>query len=314
MNRVVAVAGGVGGAKLAHGLAQVLAPDDLTVVVNTADDFEHLGLAISPDLDTVMYTLAGMANSDTGWGIAGDTFEFLAALERLGGETWFRLGDRDLATHVERSRRLWAGESLTQITRSLCAALGTGPAILPMTDEWVRTFVNTPDGELEFQDYFVRLHCEPRVTGFRFEGVGEAIPTPEVTQALTAAEAIVICPSNPFVSIDPILALAGVREAMQAVPRPVVAVTPIVGGQAIRGPAAKMMAELGWEVSARSVAEHYRGIMTGFVLDGQDAALARDIEDGGVQVLVANTVMKSDTDRARLAREALHFAEAIARV
>ena len=307
--KVVTLAGGVGGAKLAHGLAQILAPEELTVIVNTADDFQHLGLAISPDLDTVTYTLAGIANSETGWGIAGDTFEFLGALERLGGETWFRLGDRDLATHVERSRRLWAGESLTQITRALCGALGVRPTILPMTDEWVRTIVQTDNGELEFQDYFVRLRCEPRVTGFRFDGIEDADPSPEAIAALDSAGAIVICPSNPFVSIDPILSLPGVREALLARAGPIVAVSPIVGGQAIKGPAAKMLAELRLDVSARAVAEHYQGLIAGFVLDAVDSALASELESTGLSVLVTDTLMRSTADRARLAREVLDFAQ-----
>jgi LPPG:FO 2-phospho-L-lactate transferase len=307
--RVVALAGGVGGARLAHGLAQILPPEQLTVIVNTADDFEHLGLAISPDLDTVMYNLAGLANPETGWGLAGDTFEFLCALERIGGATWFRIGDRDLATHVERSRRLWAGESLTEITRALCASLGVGPAVLPMSDEWVRTMVQTPDGELEFQEYFVRLRCEPAVTGFRFQGLADANPAPGVLEALDAAEAIVICPSNPFVSIDPILGLAGVREAMQSGARPVVAVSPIVGGQAVKGPAAKMLAELGLEVSARTVARHYDGLTNAFVLDLADEAFRPDLEADGLRVLATDTIMGSQPDRARLAREVLDFAE-----
>ncbi len=306
--RVTALAGGVGGARLAHGLAQNLPPECLSVVVNTADDFEHLGLAISPDLDTVTYNLAGIANPATGWGIAGDTFVFLEALGRLGGPTWFRLGDRDLATHVERSHRLWAGESLTEVTRSLCSRLGVGPAVLPMSDDWVRTMVLTPEGELEFQEYFVRLRCEPRVTGFRFHGIQEANPTAEVFGALDSAELIVFCPSNPFVSLDPILGLAGVRPAIQAGGRPVVAVSPIVGGQAVKGPAAKMLADLGREVSARSVAEHYRGLITAFVLDQVDGDLAPELEAGGLRVLVTDTIMRSEADRARLARAVLAFA------
>jgi LPPG:FO 2-phospho-L-lactate transferase len=298
---------------LAHGLALVLPPEQLTVVVNTADDFEHLGLAISPDLDTVMYTLAGLANPETGWGVAGDTFEFLAALDRLGGETWFRVGDRDVATHVLRSHRLWAGQTLTEVTRSLCRALGVGPALLPMSDQWVRTIVDTPEGELEFQEYFVHQRCEPRVTGFRFKGIDEASATPQVIEALTTAKAIVVCPSNPFVSIGPLLSLPGVREALaEAVAAPgrrVIAVSPIIGGRALKGPAAKMFAELGLEVSARSVADYYRGLLTDFVLDATDAALSASIVATGPLVLVTDTVMRTDADRARLAEEVLRFVE-----
>ena len=303
---VVALAGGVGGAKLAHGLAQILPPEDLTVVVNTGDDFEHLGLHVSPDLDTVLYTLAGLANPETGWGLRDESWNFLDALGRLGGETWFRLGDRDLATHVERSHRLWAGESLTEVTAALCAALGVRMRVLPMTDDIFRTMVQTEEGELEFQEYFVQRRCEPRVTGFRFDGLGSAFPTEQVLTALDAADVIIFCPSNPFVSLDPILSLPGVRERVGR--KRAVAVSPIVGGQAIKGPAAKMFAELEMEVTAASVAAHYAGLLRGFVLDEVDAELKPSIESDTLQVLVTNTVMRSDADRARLAREVLDFA------
>jgi LPPG:FO 2-phospho-L-lactate transferase len=298
---VVALAGGVGGAKLAHGLALALPAEDLTVIVNTGDDFEYLGLPISPDLDTVMYTLAGLANPVTGWGQAGETWSFLAALERLGGETWFRLGDRDLATHVERRRRLAAGERLTQVTHGFCRALGVGPRLLPMSDDPLRTRVQTDEGELAFQEYFVHRQCRPRVSGFRFEG--QARPTPEVLAALEQADRIVICPSNPFVSVGPILHLPGVRERMEA--RPGVAVTPIVGGQALKGPAGKMLAELGLPVSPVAVAKTYAGLISSFVLDVVDAALEPAIAALGLRVLVTDTVMRDEADRARLAREVI---------
>jgi LPPG:FO 2-phospho-L-lactate transferase len=304
--KVVALAGGVGGAKLAHGLAQILEPAQLTVVVNTGDDFEHLGLHISPDLDTVMYTLAGLANPETGWGLRDESWNFMEALGRLGGETWFRLGDRDLATHVERSRRLWKGESLTEVTAALCAALGVQVRVLPMTDDIFQTMVQTDEGELEFQEYFVHRQCEPRVTGFRFDGLGSAFPTEQALAALDAADVIIFCPSNPFVSLDPILSLPGVSE--RARHRGAVAVSPIVGGQALKGPAAKMLAELGREVTAASVAAHYARLLRGFVLDEADSALKPSIEKDALQVLVTNTIMRSDADRARLAREVLDFA------
>jgi LPPG:FO 2-phospho-L-lactate transferase len=278
-----------------------LAPEDLMVVVNTGDDFEHLGLSISPDLDTVMYTLAGLANAVTGWGLAGESWNFLVALERLGGETWFRIGDRDLATHVERTRRLETGETLTAVTRALCAALKVGPRVLPMTDDRSRTVVATDEGELAFQEYFVHRQCRPRVSGFIFEG--EARPTGEVLEVLDEAELIVICPSNPFVSIGPILALPGVRERLQE--RPVVAVTPIVGGQAIKGPAAKMMTELKSEVSPVAVARYYAGLLNSFVLDVVDEGMAGDLARDGLKVAVTDTIMRSDADRARLAQEVL---------
>ena len=303
---IVALAGGVGGAKLAHGLAQVLEPHQLTVIVNTGDDFEHLGLHVSPDLDTVMYTLAELANPETGWGLAGESWNFLAALNRLGGETWFRLGDRDLATHVERSRRLWAGESLTQVTASLCSALGIGPRLLPMTDDIVSTIVQTDEGELEFQEYFVHRRCQPRVRGFRFNGLDHAFPTESVLAALDSADAIIFCPSNPFVSLDPILHLPGVRERVES--KRAIAVSPIVGGQALKGPAAKMFAELGWEPSAPAVAAHYSGLLRGFVMDNVDAGLKETVESETVKILVTNTIMPTHADRAQLAREVIDFA------
>jgi LPPG:FO 2-phospho-L-lactate transferase len=306
--KVVALAGGVGGARLAHGLAQILAPQDLTIVVNTGDDFEHLGFPISPDLDTVLYTLAGLANPQTGWGLASESWNFIEALGRLGGETWFRLGDRDLALHVERRRRLDEGQSLTEATRALVAALGVRPSVLPMTDDRLRTVVVTDEGELGFQEYFVHRQCRPRVSGFIFSGEGQARPTVEVLAALTQAEAIIFCPSNPFVSIEPILRLPGVKDRIRA--RPAVAVSPIVAGQALKGPAAKMLAELGQEVSAVSVARFYQGLLKGFVLDTADAGLAANLEVEGMRVLVANAIMRSDADRARLAREVLEFASA----
>jgi LPPG:FO 2-phospho-L-lactate transferase len=303
--KVVALAGGVGGAKLAHGLAIRLPPEDLTVVVNTGDDFEHLGLSISPDLDTVMYTLAGAANATTGWGLAGESWNFLDALEGLGGETWFRLGDRDLATHVERTRRLKAGETLTAVTGALCAALKVGARVLPMTDDRLRTVVQTDEGALAFQEYFVHRRCRPRVSGFVFEG--EAQPTAEVMRSLEQAELIVICPSNPFVSIGPILALPGIRERLQG---RAVAVTPIVGGQAIKGPAAKMLAELKLEVSPVAVAQCYDGLLHSFVLDVVDEAMAGELAGNGLKVVVTDTIMRTDADRARLAQEVLDLAGA----
>ena len=303
--KVAALAGGVGGAKLAHGLALSLAPSELTIIVNTGDDFEHLGLHIAPDLDTVMYTLAGLAHPETGWGLAGETWNFLEALERLGGDTWFRLGDRDLATHVERSRRLWGGATLTEVTAALCAALGVGPRVLPMTDDAVQTRVQTGAGEVDFQEYFVHQQCRPRVSGFRFAGLESATATDQVLAALASAELIVFCPSNPFVSLDPILSLPRVRESLAS--KPVVAVSPIVGGRAIKGPAAKMLAELGLEVSPAAVARHYAGLLSGFVVDTVDGALAPAIREGGPRVLVTNTIMKTAADRARLAGEVLQF-------
>ena len=305
--RVVALSGGIGGAKLALGLYRILPADALMVVGNTGDDFEHLGLCISPDLDTVMYTLAGIANPETGWGRAGETWSFMAALEQLGGETWFRLGDRDLATHVERTRRRAAGESLSAITEDFRRRLGVRARIVPMCDQPVRTMVDTEDGVLPFQRYFVERRTEPKVRGFAFAGVEAARPLPAILEALASEhiEAVVICPSNPFISIDPILAVPGMRAALAACRAPVVAVSPIIGGRAIKGPTAKMMAELGLPTTAHAVAQHYRGLLDGFVLDEADAGEAERI---GLPCLATRTLMASEDDKRTLAAEVLAFA------
>ena len=300
--KVVALAGGVGGAKLAHGLAQVLAPEALTIAVNTGDDFEHLGFHISPDLDTVMYTLAGLADRERGWGLAEETWNFMAALERLGGPAWFRLGDRDLATHVERTERLRQGESLGEVTRRLFSVFGVKALVVPMSDEPVRTLVQTDAGALEFQHYFVREQCRPRVRALEYRGAERARPSPPLLAALREAAGVIVCPSNPYLSVAPILAMPGVKEALRAA-RPVVAVSPIVGGQALKGPAAKIMRELGVEPSALEVARYYRGIVDALVIDRTDAALAPAIEALGLRTLVTDSVMRSDADRARLARD-----------
>ncbi|WIM10329.1 2-phospho-L-lactate transferase [Enhydrobacter sp.] len=309
---VLALAGGVGGAKLAFGLSAVLPAEALTVAVNTADDFEHLGLSISPDLDTVMYTLAGVANPETGWGRRDESWNTMAALEQLGGETWFRLGDKDLATHIERTRRLRAGETLTTVTRDLAQRLGVKCAIVPMTDNPVRTVVTSDRGDLAFQDWFVRLRCEPAVERVRFTGADKARANP-VLLDMAGLRGVIFCPSNPFVSVAPILAIPGVRTALQRTTTPRVAVTPIVRGQAIKGPAAKMLAELGHDVSALGVARYYKGLIDGFVLDQTDAGLKASIEDLGIKVLVADTMMRTDEDKRRLAVAALEFVDALAR-
>lgn len=313
---LLALAGGVGGAKLAHGLAQILPPKDLTIIVNTGDDFEHWGLTICPDLDTVCYTLAGLANPDTGWGRAGETFRALEEIGRLGAPTWFRLGDRDLATHIERTRRLKEGQTLTQITRDFCQAWGIQHTVLPMSDQPVRTMVDTIEyGELPFQEYFVKHQCKPRVRGFRFAGIESARPTPDIQKALKKADAIVICPSNPWVSIDPILAVLApspvspppFSEKTREGPGVVVAVSPIIGGKTVKGPAAKMFAELGIEPSALAVAEHYRGLLTGFVLDNIDAAFAPRLQAIGLQICITNTLMKTKSNRRTLAQDVLNL-------
>ncbi len=299
--RIVALAGGVGGAKLAHGLAQILAPEDLTIIVNTGDDFEHLGMYICPDLDTVCYTLAGLANPETGWGRVNETWNTIANIEKLGGPNWFRLGDQDIATHLERTRRMKEGQSLSQITKDFCAAWGIKHTVLPMTDSPVRTMVDTDEGELAFQEYFVHRHCEPRVKGFRFDGVNSAEPAPGVREAIDSAEAIVICPSNPWVSVDPILRI------IQRINKPVIALSPIIGGKTVKGPAAKMYSELGIEPSALAVAEHYRNILAGFVLDSVDSEMENNIKQLGIRTLVTDTLMNNLTDRTRLAQDVLNF-------
>lgn len=299
--KIIAFAGGVGGAKLAHGLAQTLPPEDLTIVVNTGDDFEHLGLYICPDLDTVCYTLAGLANPETGWGRASETWNTISNIEKLGGPAWFRLGDSDIATHLERTRRLKEGKTLSQITVEFCKAWGIAPTVLPMTNSPVRTMVDTDEGELAFQEYFVHKRCEPRVKGFRFDRVEVAEPAPGVREALESADAIVFCPSNPWVSIDPIIRVVKKME------KPVFAVSPIIGGKTVKGPAAKMYSELGIEPSAAAVAEHYRTILTGFVLDNKDTEMEEQIKDLGFVTLVTDTLMNEPTDRARLANDVLHF-------
>lgn len=307
---VVALAGGVGGAKLAHGLVLELPPEKLTVVVNTGDDFQHLGLTICPDLDTVCYTLAGIANPSTGWGRAGETWQALETLGALGGPTWFRLGDRDLGLHLERTRRLKRGQRLSQITRHFCKVWDVKCQVLPMSDDSVPTWVYTVDeGELTFQEYFVHRQCHPSVTGFRFEGVERSHPAPGVLSALEQADLVVICPSNPWVSIGPILAVPGIRQALGGNAAPVVAVSPIIGGQAVKGPAAKMYAELGIQPSAISVAKHYGSLLTGFVFDELDAGQEDQIKEMGIRPLITDTLMKTAQDRRRLAREVLAFGE-----
>jgi LPPG:FO 2-phospho-L-lactate transferase len=307
---VVALSGGVGGAKLALGLSRILPPGDLTVIANTGDDFEHLGLAISPDLDTLLYVLAGLDDQERGWGRREETWTFMQALAALGGETWFQLGDGDLATHVERTRRLHAGERLSDITADFCRRLDIATHIVPMSDDKVRTRVRTAGGWLDFQDYFVRQRCEPAVLELLYEGAHAAQPHPQVLAALAdpRLKAVVVCPSNPFISIEPILALPGVRAALQACAAPVVAVSPIIGGRAVKGPTAKMMQELGLEVSAAAVARRYGDLIDGYVLDHADAASAGGL---AVPVTLTQTLMRTLSDREALARAVLATADAI---
>ena len=310
MPRVVELAGGVGGAKLADGLQAVVGAD-LTVVVNTGDDLERHGLAIWPDHDTVAYTLAGLDDEERGWGLAGETWTVIDTLAERGEDAWFRLGDRDIATHLFRTERLRRGERSTEVARALGVSLGVAATVLPMTDDAVRTEVRTPDGWLEFQEYFVHRGQRPEVLEVRFRGIEAACITPEARDAIEAAEVIVIAPSNPIVSTGPILALPGVREALGAAATrgtPIVAVSGIVGGKALRGPADRMLATLGHEATALGVARIYQGVAGRFVLDRVDRELAPDIEALGMRTLVTDTVMTDDAARARLAREVLAFA------
>lgn len=304
--RVAVLAGGVGGAKMAHGFQQLLAPGKLSVVVNVADDFELFGLHISPDLDTVMYTLAGLANPVTGWGIRDDTHRAVEMLGRLGGDTWFSIGDADLATHLRRTQLLADGCSLTDATRSLAASLGVTSHVLPATDQRVATMLQTDAGELDFQTYFVRRGQRDEVRAVRFDGLEAARPTEAAMAAIQDADLVVIAPSNPIVSIRPILELPGVSAAVAAAKS--VAISPIVDGRALKGPADRMLTSLGYESSALGVARLYAGVVDRFVLDEADAGLAPQVEALGMRVAVLRTVMRSDDDRAVLARAVLDLA------
>lgn len=308
IGNVVALAGGVGGAKLAYGLYQIVPPEKLTIIVNTGDDFEHLGLHISPDLDTMMYTLAGLANPSTGWGVKDESWNMMAALARYGQPTWFQLGDRDLATHLLRTKWLRESYPYNWVTRELSQRLGIRCTILPMTESLVRTMIMTEQGEMAFQEYFVQKQCQPVVKSIRFAGAEQAHPSREVASALRNADAIVFCPSNPLLSLDPILALPNMRRIIAASRVPRIAVSPIVGGAALKGPAAKLMKELGQEVSPTGVARHLNDVVTGFVLDHVDQAHQEAINALGLRTFVTGTVMLNDEDRVRLARDVLEFA------
>jgi LPPG:FO 2-phospho-L-lactate transferase len=295
----VALSGGVGGAKLALGLAHLLR-ERLTIIVNTGDDFEHLGLHISPDIDTALYTLAGLVNLETGWGRRDETWSFMNAIAGLSGPVWFRLGDGDLAMHVERTRRLRAGETLTQVCAHVRACLGIAANVLPMSDDPVRTLVETDAGTLAFQEYFVREQCRPRVRAIRFAGASEARPQPRALAALAAESlaGVIICPSNPYLSVDPILAVPGLAAAIRECAAPVIAVTPIIGGKAVKGPTAKIMDELGLPADVSTIMRHYSGLIGGFVLDSEDARLEPAM---AVPTLVTNTMMNTFDDKLALA-------------
>ena len=307
---ILALTGGVGGAKLALGLARSLSPKQLTIVANTADDFFHLGFPVSPDLDTVMYTLAGLNNVEQGWGLANETWQFMDAMSKLGGDTWFRLGDRDLATHTRRRQYLEQGLSLEQVTAKLCQALGVEQQLIPMTNDAVATQVLTDQGWLDFQDYFVGQQCQPPVSEIRFNGMALAAPS-EAFEAAIAAEpkAIIICPSNPFVSVDPILKIPSVLPKLKRCRAPIIAVSPIVNGVAIKGPTAKMMQGLEMPISVIGVASYYSDTIDGLVIDRSDTDRAAEIEAMGIRVKIADTVMHSEQDKINLAQQCLQFAE-----
>lgn len=301
--KIAALAGGGGGAKLSDGLAQILSPEDFSIIVNTGDDFEHLGLYISPDLDTVCYTLAGLGNPETGWGRAEETFNLLKNIQKLGGPDWFRLGDMDTATHLERTRRLKEGKTLSQITSDFCHTWGVKHRVLPMSDQSVRTIIETvEEGDLGFQEYFVKRKCDPAVKGFRFEGIEVAQPAPGVQEVIIESDAIVICPSNPWVSIDTILSVPGIRSLIAS--KIVIAVSPIIGGRTVKGPAAKMCIELGLPASALTIAGHYGSILSGFILDRIDSSLS---EHFSIPAYFSDTLMKTQSDRMRLAQDVLNL-------
>lgn len=305
--KITALAGGIGAAKFLLGLTRVMPAEDLHIIANTGDDIELFGLRISPDIDTVTYTLAGVINQAFGWGLAGDTFESLKWLARYGEPVWFNLGDRDLATHIYRTNALRQGKSLTEVTRQIAASLGVSAKIIPMTDSYTPTRVLTDEGELHFQEYFVGRRCEPRVAGIRFADIEAAKPAEGVIESILQADAVIVCPSNPFISIGPILAVPGIRQALQQTEAKVLAITPIIAGQALKGPAADMLRDLGHEVSARGVAAIYQDFVKLFVLDEADASLQQAIEDSGMRVALLNTVMQTLEDKERLARQVLQL-------
>ena len=311
--KILALSGGVGGAKLAHGLSKILEPEQLMVVTNTGDDFTHLGFTICPDMDTVMYTLAEIANKETLWGVDGETWQFMDALAKYDEATWFKLGDRDLATHVVRKELLKSGHTLTEVSRHLCLKLGVEHRIIPMSDDPVETWVETTEVALPFQEYFVKEQCKPVVSGFSFKGIDNAKPNQLVIDLLKDPDlaGIVICPSNPFVSVEPILSLPGMRKCIIDSGVPVVCISPIVGGKAIKGPTAKMMRELSMPASATAVAQYYQGLISGFVVDLADEALADEIRTTDIEVLITATVMTNKEDKIALAVDVLKFIDTL---
>ncbi len=308
--KIVALAGGVGGAKLAYGFAQILKPGDLTVIVNTGDDFEHFGLYICPDLDTVCYSLANLADPSTGWGREDDSYRTFEEAKKIGGPGWFKIGDKDLGTHLERTRRLKAGQKLSEITRNFCRSWGVNSQILPMTDDKVATTLLTADREeLSFQEYFVHQKCQPIIESIKFSGIEKAEPAPIVIDSIKDANLVVICPSNPWVSIDPILNVQGIRKAL--LEKKVIALSPIIQGKALKGPAAKMFSELGIEPSAEAVVNHYRGLIRGFVFDKLDLNLKSKIDRTGIISYTTDTILRNKSEKIQMAKEIIKFSETI---
>ena len=307
---VLALTGGVGGAKLALGLAHVLSPKEIVFLVNTGDDFEHFGMHISPDVDTLIYTLADRANRETGWGRENETWSFESSMKELGGDTWFRLGDKDLATHVFRSFLLSKGATLTEATENIARSFGVEHDVLPMSDDPVRTMVATTEGELPFQEYFVRRQCEPTVLEVKYQGGESARLNPKLD--LDSVSAVIVCPSNPFLSVDPLLSITDLASFLRSATVPVIAVSPIVKGLALKGPTAKMMRELGIQPSATAVAEHYRDLISGFVLDREDEGLSKEIRRMGVRTTALQTIMRTFDDRVQLGRSVLDFCGTLA--
>lgn len=305
--KITALAGGIGASKFLLGLSRIMPPEDITVIANTGDDIELFGLRVCPDIDTVIYTLAGSINEETGWGIEGDTFEALKWIAHYGEVVWFNLGDRDLATHIYRTHALRQGRTLSEVTEHISRSLGVASRILPMTDRYTPTRVLTDEGEMHFQEYFVRRRCEPRVEEIRFENIERAEPSAGVESAILDADRVIICPSNPFISIGPILAVPGIRQAIKQTAAEVIAITPIIAGRALKGPAADMLRDLGHEVSALGVAHLYRDIADLFVLDESDRELRSKIEALGMRVMITNTVMSALEEKQRLAETVLSY-------
>jgi LPPG:FO 2-phospho-L-lactate transferase len=309
--RVTVLSGGIGGVKLVEGLQELLSPETFSVVCNTGDDQEFWGMHVSPDVDTVLYTLAGLINREQGWGLDSESFQALELLQRYGEPTWFKLGDRDLATHVLRTDLLRQGHTLTEITADLARRLGIGCTVVPMSDDRVRTTVVTPDGELDFQDYFVRRRFEPPVDEVRYEGATDARPSPQAVAAILSAATIILAPSNPIASIGPMLAIAGLRQALAQAEAMKIAVSPLIGGEAVKGPTVPMMQAAGLAISPMGVAQAYEGLIDAIVIDRQDVAYKPTLEEHGLKVLVTDTLMEGFEGRLRLAAEVLDFKAAV---